>query len=262
MNLEWLIPLIALTAMEIVLGIDNIIFIAILSARVRKQDRAKARSIGLIAALVMRVALLCAIWLVLALDEYSIVVLTDWGVPPTLLTDHVTGELNKHLNEFTVKDLVLLAGGLFLMWKSVHEIHHKMSMHDDKLKSDGPATIYSVVAQIAVMDMVFSIDSVITAVGMAKELWVMIAAIIVAIGIMLVFAGRISQFVERNPTIKMLALSFLILIGVMLVAEAIGTHFDKGYIYFAMAFSLVVEMLNMRVRRKQVPSPAVAEASG
>ena len=120
----------------------------------------------------------------------------------------------------------------------------------------------SVVAQIAVMDIVFSIDSVITAVGMAKELWVMIAAIIVAIGIMLVFAGRISQFVERNPTIKMLALSFLILIGVMLVAEAIGTHFDKGYIYFAMAFSLVVEMLNMRVRRKQVPSPAVAEASG
>ena len=128
MNLEWLIPLIALTAMEIVLGIDNIIFIAILSARVRKQDRAKARSIGLIAALVMRVALLCAIWLVLALDEYSIVVLTDWGVPPTLLTDHVTGELNKHLNEFTVKDLVLLAGGLLMTTLIKQEVFPEFSL--------------------------------------------------------------------------------------------------------------------------------------
>jgi predicted tellurium resistance membrane protein TerC len=256
--MEYVLPLVTLTAMEIVLGIDNIVFIAILAARLPVAQQAKARQIGLIAAMATRVLLLFSITWVLKLDK-PFVYLTDLGIPPQLLgadPAHPKGDADDGhhaagvaINGVSVKDLILLLGGLFLIWKSVREIHHKIEGHHEK-KTQVAASFSGVVAQIALMDIIFSLDSVITAVGMveADKVWVMVVSIVVAILVMLKYAGAVSRFVDRHPTIKILALSFLILIGVMLVAEGIGTHFNKGYIYFAMAFSLVVEMINMKVR--------------
>ncbi len=239
--MEPIIALIALTAMEIVLGIDNVVFIAVLAGKLPKEQQARARNLGLGAAMVTRILLLCTLTWILKLEE-PLFSLVDLGIPASWLAEEV--------NHVSVRDLILLVGGLFLIGKSVHEIHDKLEGHAGEKKTNAAASFGGVLVQIAILDIVFSIDSVITAVGMARELWVMILAIVLAVGVMLVFAGTVSRFVERHPTLKMLALSFLILIGVMLVAEGIGTHVNKGYIYFAMSFSLIVEALNLRMRNK------------
>jgi predicted tellurium resistance membrane protein TerC len=229
------ISLVTLTALEIVLGIDNIIFISILAGKLPKEQQAKARQTGLMLALVTRIALLCSISWVMGLTKVL------FKMP--LLNVDVTG-----------KSLILLIGGLFLIWKSTHEIHEKLE-GDDGHATEGRkvASFKAAIVQILLLDIVFSLDSVITAVGMVKEIWVMIAAVVIALGVMLAFAGSISDFVNRHPTLKMLALSFLILIGVMLVAESLDHHIPKGYIYFAMAFAFGVEILNLRVRTKTKP---------
>ncbi len=273
--MDALLPLVTLTAMEIVLGIDNIVFIAILASRLPPAEQPKARRLGLIAAMVMRLLLLFSISLVLRMDK-PFLYLTDLGVPAGILgvdpanpkqvpasaaqDPHSSAGRALGINGISLKDLILLAGGLFLIWKSVREIHHKIEGPGEEAEVQ-VAGFWSVVSQIALMDMIFSIDSVITAVGMveADKIWVMVVAIVLAILVMLKYAGTISAFVDRHPTIKILALSFLILIGVMLVAEGIGTHFNKGYIYFAMAFSLAVEFLNMRVRKSPPARAVVAQ---
>jgi len=233
----WL-ALATLTALEIVLGVDNIIFISILCSRLPEHQRAKARNIGLMLAMLTRIGLLFTLTWLMTLTEplFSI------------------GGLGK---EFSGRDLILIGGGLFLLWKSVHEIHNALEGAEDS--QDGSAvvaittTFGAVIAQIAVIDIVFSLDSVITAVGMVDELSIMVVAIVIAVGVMLFAAGPIGTFVDRHPTIKMLALSFLILVGVALIGEGWGMHIPKGYIYFAMAFSVAVEMLNLRMRAKRKP---------
>jgi predicted tellurium resistance membrane protein TerC len=246
--MEYLIGLVALTAMEIVLGIDNIVFIAILTGRLPKDQQPRARRMGLGLALIMRILLLLSISFVLRLTN-PLFHLSTW-LPSSWLTEEI--------DVVSVKDLILFTGGLFLIWKSVHEIHNKIEGEEDARGPGVPVSFHAVLVQIGLMDLIFSLDSVITAVGMVKGdrtgIAIMIASVMIAIGVMLVFAEQISHFVERHPTLKMLALSFLILIGVMLVAEGIGTHFDKKYIYFAMAFAMIVECLNIRVRPK-VPEP-------
>ena len=218
-----------LTALEIVLGIDNIIFISILAGKLPADQREKARIIGLSLAMVMRVLLL--------------LVLT-WIVKLTAPLFEVVGK------EISGRDLILIGGGLFLLAKSTFEIHDNLEgEHGDKSKKVA-ASFASVIIQILLLDIVFSLDSVITAVGMVDELTIMIAAVVVAIGFMLLFSGHIARFVEKHPTIKMLALSFLILIGVTLIAEGLGQHVSKGYIYFAMGFSVMVEMLNIKMRAR------------
>ncbi|MEZ6055900.1 MAG: TerC family protein [Planctomycetaceae bacterium] len=285
--MEWLLPLITLTAMEIVLGIDNIIFIAILAGRLPKEQQQTARRLGLLAALVTRVLLLLSLKSLLGLTA-PVFHLTDLGVPAAWVqsdvphaapptepkqtepqasvtetgtsataetstnsetTDKQSMEADLHdINGISWRDLILLFGGMFLIGKSVLEVHHKLEGEQDKDASKAPVGFWGVIAQIAVLDIIFSLDSVITAVGMVKQIEVMIVAVVLAVLVMLMAAGPISHFVERHPTLKMLALSFLILIGVLLVAEGIGTPVNKGYIYFAMAFSLIVELLNMKIR--------------
>lgn len=252
--MEWVIALVALTAMEIVLGIDNIVFIAIVAARLPPEQQNKARTLGLLLALGMRVLLLLTLKWILGLTQ-PLFSLDDIGIPERWLGEEV--------NHISIRDLILFFGGLFLIAKSVNEIHHKVEGDDHHRVTKVHATFTSVLTQIVLLDIIFSLDSVITAVGMAQDLWVMVTAVILSMCVMLIFAGRISAFVERHPTVKMLALSFLILIGVMLVAEGVGTHINKGYIYFAMAFSLVVEMLNIRVRSiASRPSPEEIGADG
>ena len=236
--MEWLadpqiwISLITLTVLEIVLGIDNIIFISILAGKLPPEQQGKARTLGLTLALVMRVILLCSIfWL-------------------TRLTNPL---FSVFAHAFSGKDLVMIAGGIFLLWKSVHEIHGSLEGEQHEKSTGVKATMSSVITQIVIIDIVFSLDSVITAVGLVKEIGVMIAAVVLAMGVMLVAAGAISDYVNRHPTIKMLALSFLILVGVVLLADGFGQHVSKGYIYFAMAFSFAVEMLNIRARAKIKP---------
>jgi predicted tellurium resistance membrane protein TerC len=256
------IALVALTAMEIVLGIDNIVFIAILAGRLPPEQRAKARSIGLSVALVTRIVLLFSITWVLGLTE-PLFHLSDFLPESWFNADvlAVAGGAKEDpdapakigrgiaINAISVRDLILLVGGLFLIGKSVLEIDHKIEGQEHQQTAKA-ASFGGVIFQIAILDMVFSLDSVITAVGMVTpdKIWVMILAIILSMIVMLAFSGKVSAFIDRHPTLKILALSFLILIGVLLVAEGIGTHFNKGYIYFAMAFSLVVEMLNMKIR--------------
>ena len=244
MDNSWVIPFIALTSMEIVLGIDNIVFIAILADRLPPEQRDKARILGLSLALVMRIALLATLQYIYH-AEWPLFTLTQLGIPQDWI--------GKDTNEVSVRDLILFVGGLFLLAKSVHEIHAKIEGHQGERQAPRVATFGSVLVQILLLDIVFSLDSVITAVGMARDIRVMIAAVIVAVIVMLLFSGYISAFVQRHPTVKMLALSFLILIGVMLVADSLGTHIDKGYIYFAMAFALGVELLNLRVRTVATP---------
>lgn len=240
---ELIIALIALTAMEIILGIDNIVFISILAGRLPKEQQAKARSLGLTVAMVTRIILLFGIQWVLTLKG------TAFTLP---IPDAWLGEHPDLVQQVSWKDLILLAGGLFLIWKSVGEIHAKLEGHEEH-HTVRTATFKGVIIQIGLLDLVFSLDSVITAVGFVDPdkpgaIWVMVLAIMIAIGVMLMYAGPVSDFVSRHPTVKMLALSFLILIGVLLVAEGSGAHFPKGYVYFAMAFSLIVEMLNLRIR--------------
>ena len=241
------IALATLSAMEIVLGIDNIVFLTILAGRLPAADQPRARRIGLAFALLTRLGLLFAITWVMGLTEALF----------TVFGRGVSG-----------RDLILLGGGLFLIAKATFEIHDKLEVrHEPAARPpSGRSAFWFVIAQIAVLDIVFSLDSVITAVGMAQHLPIMVVAMILAVGVMLVFAGPVGDFVERHPTIKMLALSFLILIGVMLVAEGLGKHIEKGYVYFAMAFSLLVELLNLRVRRARAApvhlhGPGEAEGS-
>lgn len=239
--MEALIGLVALTLMEIVLGIDNIVFIVILTGRLPVNQQKSARRLGLLAAMGMRVLLLLLLSAILGLTK-DVFQLTSLGIPAAWLGD------SPEVIGISVRDLILLVGGLFLIGKSVFEIHERLEDHHSEQKVSSHPSFASVIFQIMILDIVFSLDSVITAVGMAREVWVMIVAVILAVMVMMVFSERISAFIEHNPTLKMLALSFLILIGVVLVAEGSGMHMNKGYIYFAMAFSLAVEFLNIRVR--------------
>jgi len=252
--LEAIIALATLTAMEIVLGIDNIIFIAIVAGKLPTAQQPSARRVGLAAALITRLLLLATLSWILKLDNPLFTL-------PDLPLFH---ELEARA--VSVRDLILIGGGLFLIAKSTFEIHERLG--GEEPGSDRPpaaASFTSVIIQIAVLDIIFSLDSVITAVGMVNndikltndfvipKLWIMSAAVIVAVAVMLLFAGAVSDFVARHPTLKILALSFLILIGVLLVAEGLGQHINKGYIYFAMAFSVAVEMLNIRLRPHKQP---------
>lgn len=250
--MDWIAPLLTLTAMEIVLGIDNVIFIAILVQRLPASQQANARRLGLGLALAMRLGLLFAISWIMSLVE-PIFRWTDLGIPETwLYTQGEAGheDVLAQRNVVSWRDLILIGGGLFLIAKSVHELHAKLEAEHGPGKSVSAASFGMVLLQIALLDIIFSLDSVITAVGMAKDVWVMVTAMVVAVGVMLVFAAKISQFVSRHPTLKILALSFLILIGVLLLAEGTGVHVNRGYLYFAMAFALVVEIMNIRFRAK------------
>ncbi len=234
--MEWLmdpqawIALATLTALEIVLGIDNIIFISILVGRLPPEKRDVARRVGLILAMGTRIALLLVL---------------SWIMRLTAPLFEVFGQ------EISGRDLILIGGGLFLLGKSTLEIHHSLEGEESGASSSGAAAGFaSVIAQIAVLDIIFSLDSVITAVGLADQLAVMIIAIVAAVGVMMLAAKSIGDFVDTHPTIKILALSFLILVGVALIGEGWGLHIPKGYIYFAMAFSVAVEMINIRIRAR------------
>lgn len=247
MSFDWVLPLLTLSVMEIVLGIDNIIFIAILVGRLPRERQALARQLGLGLALGTRLLLLFTLTWILGMTA-PLFQLSSIGLPHDWLP--------READEVSIKDLVLIAGGLFLIWKSTYEIHDKLEGSTEKpmIKMTGQVSQFGwILIQIALLDIIFSLDSVITAVGMARDIWVMVAAMIIAVGVMLLFAGAIGDFVQRHPTIKMLALSFLILIGVMLIADGMGQHIERGYIYFAMGFSLVVELLNLRVREPGHP---------
>ena len=246
--MDWLldpqvwIAFLTLTVLEIVLGIDNVVFIAILVDKLPTAQQGKARLIGLLLAMLMRIALLFSLSWILGLTA-----------PLFTIWQTVSG-----------RDLILLLGGLFLIAKSTYEIHHKLEGEEGHASARVTASLASVLVQIILLDIVFSLDSVITAVGMTNRLGIMITAVIVAVLFMMVFAGAISAFVNRHPTVKILALSFLLLIGTTLIIEGLHQHISKGYIYFAMAFSVFVEMLNLRLRRQQgVPlhlhQPYVAE---
>ena len=232
--MEWLtdpqiwMALVTLSALEIVLGIDNIIFISIQASKLPPQQQEKARLVGLGLAMFIRIALLFSLtWLM--------------GLTSPLFT--VLG------SEISGRDLILISGGLFLLWKSTMEIHEKLEGEVEIAITRVGTTFGTVIVQILLLDIVFSLDSIITALGMASQLAIMIAAVVIAVGFMMLFSGKISAFVEKHPTIKMLALSFLLLIGVALIGDGFDMHIPKGYIYFAMAFSVMVEMLNLRLRR-------------
>ena len=222
-----------LTVLEIVLGIDNIVFISILAGKLPREQQARARFIGLGLAMVMRILLLFSL---------------SWIIRLTAPLFEVLGQ------EISGRDLVLLIGGLFLIAKATHEIHERLEGEEGTKSAKVAPSLRSVLIQIMLLDIVFSLDSVFTAVGMVDEIGVMVSAVVVAVAFMMVFAGPVSGFVERHPTVKMLALSFLILIGVSLVAESLDQHIPKGYIYFAMAFSVMVEVLNLKSKKK-APEP-------
>jgi len=232
-NPEIWISLVTLTLLEIVLGIDNLVFISILSGKLPTVQQPRARQLGLSLALITRILLLCGLAWVVKLDK------PFWEPRVFSWQLAVSG-----------KDLILILGGLFLLAKSTYEIHEKLEGEDGAVTSRLAPTFAGVIVQILLLDIVFSLDSVITAVGMVKQIAVMIAAVVLAMIVMLVFVNKISTFVNRHPTIKILALAFLILIGTMLVAEGFHQHINKGYIYFAMAFALGVECLNMRLRTR------------
>ena len=231
--MDWLqdpqawIGLITLTFLEVVLGIDNVIFISILAGKLPAAQQGKARKIGLFAAMITRILLLLSLAWIMKLTRPLFSVWTY---------------------EFSGRDLILLIGGLFLLAKSTHEIHGRLE-GEDHVHTPKVASFLSVIIQIALLDIVFSLDSVITAVGMINEVAIMIIAIVIAVVIMMVFAAAISSFIDRHPTVKMLALSFLLMIGLLLIADGLGHHIPKGYAYFAMGFSIFVEMLNLRVRK-------------
>jgi len=234
--LEWitdpnaLLALLTLTVLEIVLGIDNIIFISILSGKLPAEQQKKARFTGLSLAMITRIGLLASIAWILTLTQPLFEVFEM---------------------EISGRDLILIGGGLFLLAKSTYEIHEKLEGEEGHKSAKVYPSFRNVIIQILLLDIVFSLDSVITAVGMADKLIIMIIAVVIAVGFMMLFAGKISDFVESHPTIKILALSFLILIGVTLIADGLGQHISKGYIYFAMAFSVFVEMVNLKIRKKE-----------
>ena len=228
---EGWIALITLTVLEIVLGIDNIVFISILAGKLRREDRERARKLGLSLAMFIRIGLLLSITWVMGLTT-----------PIFTIGKEISG-----------RDLILIVGGLFLIAKSTHEIHEKLEGEEGAASAKVAASFTAVIIQILLLDIVFSLDSVITAVGMAEQVSIMILAVVIAVGVMLISAGPISAFVEKHPTVKMLALSFLLLIGVSLIGEGLDQHIPKGYIYFAMGFSIFVEMINLRVRKKSKP---------
>jgi predicted tellurium resistance membrane protein TerC len=225
---DGLIALATLTFLEVVLGVDNVIFISVLSSKLRLEEQPKARRIGLIAAMGMRILLLMSIAWIIRLRE-----------PLFTVFD----------NRFSGRDLILIVGGVFLLAKATLEIHDRLEGEEGHGSSRVAASFGAVIVQIMLLDIVFSLDSVITAVGMADELSIMVAAVVIAVGIMMISAEPISTFVNRHPTVKILALSFLLLIGVSLVADGFGLHIPKGYIYFAMGFSVFVETINLRVRK-------------
>jgi len=233
------IAFMTLTALELVLGIDNIIFISILVDRLPPKSREKARRLGLFLAMFMRIALLLMLSWIVGLTAPLV----------SLFEQSITG-----------RDLILIGGGLFLIWKSTHEIHQLLEGEEGEASRAVPATFSAIILQIIVIDIVFSLDSIITAVGMVDQVAVMIAAVVVSVGLMMLFAAGIGRFVSDHPTVKMLALSFLMVVGVALVAEGFGHKVPKGYIYFAMAFSVVVEMLNIRMRKKRVAPVHLREA--
>jgi predicted tellurium resistance membrane protein TerC len=240
-NPEIWVSLLTLTVLEVVLGIDNIVFISILAGKLPESQQARARKMGLSLALFTRIALLTGLaWMVKLTTPL-------FHIPPFLLL--------KEAHAVSGRDLILLSGGLFLLWKSTHEIHDRLEGEDGHVSNRIPPKFGMVILQILLLDIVFSLDSVITAVGMARHLPVMIAAVVIALIFMLFFSGYISDFVHRHPTLKMLALSFLLLIGFALIAEGFHREIPKGYIYFAMAFSVGVETLNIRMRKKQVSPP-------
>jgi predicted tellurium resistance membrane protein TerC len=222
--------LLSLTAMEIVLGIDNIIFISILAGRLPEEQRSKARLMGLALAMITRVALLFSLSWVMSLKE-----------PLLELVGHA----------FSGRDLLLLGGGLFLVAKATREIHERIEGEEDELSAKGRPTMASTLIQILILDVVFSLDSVITAVGMVDQLWIMIVAVMISVVVMMIFSTAVSNFIQKHPTVKMLALSFLLMIGVVLTMEGFGHHIEKGYIYAAMAFSIFVEFLNLAARGKK-----------
>ena len=228
MNADNAIALITLTVLEVVLGIDNVIFISILAGKLPFAQQARARRVGLMVAMVSRILLLMSLAWIIRLTQPIF----------TVLSQEVSG-----------RDLILIVGGLFLIYKSTTEIHDKLEGEEGHMSARVAPSFAAVVGQIMVLDVVFSLDSVITAVGMADHLWVMVTAVILAVGIMLMAATSISVFVNEHPTIKVLALSFLLLIGVSLLAEGFDAHVPKGYIYFAMGFSVFVEMINLRVAK-------------
>jgi predicted tellurium resistance membrane protein TerC len=236
--MEWLtdpqawVGFLTLTGLEIVLGVDNVIFISILAGKLPRDQQGKARRLGLGLAMIMRILLL-----------FSLSFIVRLTAPLFSLFSH----------DFSGRDLVLLVGGLFLVAKSTHEIHDKLEGTEGHASAKVGPSFTAILVQIVLLDIVFSLDSVITAVGMVNQIPVMVAAVVVAVGFMMVFSGRISDFVHRHPSIKMLALAFLLMIGVMLVADGWGQHISKGYVYFAMAFSVFVEALNIRMRAKAQP---------
>jgi predicted tellurium resistance membrane protein TerC len=229
---ELIVALVTLTILEIVLGVDNVIFISILSAKLKKAEQKRARRVGLIMAMLMRLALLASL---------------AWMARLTSPLFNVLGQ------DFSGRDLILLGGGLFLIAKATYEIHDKLEGHGDHGPKKAAPSFKSVIIQVMLLDIVFSLDSVITAVGMSNHLGVMVTAVVLAVLVMLLAAEPISAFVETHPTIKILALSFLLLIGLSLVADGAGQHISKGYIYFAMGFSVFVEMINIRIRGKGEP---------
>ena len=226
------IALTTLTFLEIVLGVDNIIFISILSGKLPEEQQPRARRLGLLGAMITRVLLLLSLAWIIRLTH-------PWF---TIVGQEISG-----------RDLILILGGLFLLGKSTYEIHDKLEGEEGHASKRVAASFMSVIVQIMLLDLVFSLDSVITAVGMVDELWVMVTAVVIAVGVMMLSAEPISAFVHRHPTVKMLALSFLLLIGLSLVAEGFDHHIPKGYIYFAMGFSVFVEMINLRLRKKAAP---------
>jgi predicted tellurium resistance membrane protein TerC len=227
---DGLIALVTLTVLEVVLGIDNVIFISILAGKLPKADQEKARRIGLLAAMVMRILLLMSIAWIVRLTQP----LVEFG------SRGISG-----------RDLILIVGGLFLLFKATREIHDKLEGEEGHVSARVAPTMTAVITQIMLLDIVFSLDSVITAVGMADDLSIMVAAVVIAVGIMLFSAGPVSAFVDAHPTVKVLALSFLLLIGCSLIADGFGAHIPKAYIYFAMGFSVFVEMINLRASKKR-----------
>ena len=241
LSVDSLVALLTLTALEIVLGIDNVIFIAVLSDRLPEAQRVSTRNIGLALAMVMRIMLLLTIFWVMRLTTplFELPFVTE------TLQDS-TGAVTTPLT-ISGRDLILIVGGLFLLATSTFEIHHMMEGPSKSSTKGTGATVGSVLTQIVLLDVVFSLDSVITAIGMTDHVWVMIVAVVVSVAVMIAFAGSVSRFVAKHPSMKTLALSFLVMIGVLLVADGLGQHLPRGYVYFAMTFSLVVEFINLRV---------------
>lgn len=238
MSADGLVSLLTLTLMEIILGIDNIVFISIVAGKLPEAQQANARRIGLLLALGFRIALLLSINWIVSLKE-----------PVIAFAEYAPDEIHTPF-ALSWRDMILIAGGIFLMVKTITEMHHKLEGENESGEKKLKVTsFFSVVSQIIVLDVVFSFDSILTAVGLAQHVEIMIAAVVISLGIMMLAAGPISNFINARPTMKMLALSFLLLIGFMLIAEGFDQHVEKGYIYFAMAFSFVVELLNSRLRK-------------